>query len=54
MTVSIIRVSLRRQDDWMIATSEDMPGLFIASPDAEKVIDDVPDAIRILFKRLYR
>ena len=35
---------------WAVATSDDLPGLFIAHPDLEAVKSDIPDAIRILFK----
>ena len=50
MSAKIVRVAIDEMDGWTVATSDDLPGLFIAHPDQEAVKSDIPDAIRILFK----
>lgn len=35
------------------ATSDDLPGLFLTYPTREQIVDDLPDAIRLLFKANY-
>ena len=51
MTARIIQVALRRRDGWTVATCDAIPGLYVASPNAQEVLDDIPEAIRILFKK---
>ena len=37
-------------EDWIIATCDDLPGLFVTHPDYQAVIDDIPDTIKVLYK----
>ena len=38
---------------WWIATSDHLPGLFVAHPNKERVRADVPNTIKALFKAQY-
>lgn len=54
MFAKIIEVRLEQTpEDWIVATSDDLPGLFISHPDRETVISDVPETIKALFKAQY-
>ena len=51
IAAQIIRIAMRRnRDGWFVATSEDLPGLFVAHPDVGQVVADVPVTIKALFK----
>lgn len=45
-----VRVSYAKRGDWFMATSADLQGLFVANPSLGVVHDEVPDAIKLLFK----
>lgn len=46
-----ITVRYRSRDDgWHLFTSDDMRGLFVASPDLKKAFNDVPRAIAMILK----
>ena len=48
-TAEIINVDIgRNADGWYVATSDDMPGLYVAHPDVQTVIDDIPATIEAL------
>ena len=51
MAAEIIQISLsRNRDGWFVATSEDLPGLFVAHPDIAQVVADVPVTIKAIYK----
>ena len=51
MAAQIIRIVMRRnRDGWFVATSEDLPGLFVAHPDIAEVVADVPVTIKSLYE----
>lgn len=45
---TVIDVHRQVRDNWYIYTSEQLPGLYLASPDDRKAYDDLPSAIREL------
>ena len=45
-----IEVAYQCRDGWHVFTSEDISGLYIASPDLEMALNDVPLAIEGLFE----
>ena len=47
---SIIRVTFEEEGGWFTATSDDLPGLFLANRDAYKVFCAIPEAVRILLE----
>ena len=54
MSAEIIRVTVRQnRDGWFVATSEDLPGLFVAHPDEKELREDIPDTIKALYKAQY-
>ena len=46
----VFRIEIEKELDWFVATSEDLPGLFLANRDLSKVYGAIPDAIMILLK----
>ena len=49
--LTVIKVSVRTaQDDWYIATSKDMPGLFMSDTSYDTLKSILPEAIQLLFK----
>ena len=54
MAAEIIQVNIRRnRDGWFVATSDDLPRLFIVDPDIAEVMVDVPVTIKALYKAQY-
>ncbi len=49
MKAIVIRIDLQKLDGWHVATSKDLPGFVLADPDRDKVIDDMPQAIGLLY-----
>ena len=47
----VIRIDLQKQDGWHVATSKDLPGFVLAHQDRDKLIEDVPDAVRLLYSK---
>jgi hypothetical protein len=45
-----IRVDYTQQQDWFVATSADLRGLFVAAKSLSDVYDDMKDAIKLLYK----
>lgn len=45
-----IRVFLSKRQEWYIATSPDMRGLFVTDPSLGEVYQEIPEVIRLLFK----
>lgn len=48
-----VRVSYAKRRDHYIATSNDLRGLFIANTTLSSVYEEVPEAIKLLFKVKY-
>jgi hypothetical protein len=50
----LIRIRFKQSgDDLITATSDDLPGLFLAYPRREQIISDLPEAVAVLFKKNY-
>jgi hypothetical protein len=50
MQPHLIAVAIRRDESgWFIATSADCPGLVVADPDRQRVVELVPEAIELLY-----
>lgn len=49
----IVRVSYSKRGDWYIATSDDLRGLFVTNPSLSEVYQEIPEAIKLLFKAKY-
>lgn len=49
MTTSI-DIAYKMADGWHVFTSEQLPGLYVASPDAETAYNDVGPALEMLLK----
>lgn len=49
----IVRVEYAKRGEWYIATSEDLRGLFVANPSLSVVYEEIPHAIKMLFKIKY-
>jgi predicted RNase H-like HicB family nuclease len=50
-TAEIINVRIgRNPDGWYVATSDDLPGLYVAHSDIDEVIADIPDTIKALYE----
>ena len=45
-----VTVRYRSRDGWHLFTSDQIGGLFVASPDLKVAFDDVPKAISVLMK----
>lgn len=51
----LIKVQFRQQQNGNImATSQNLPGLSLVYPERQKIIDDLPDAVKLLFKMNYK
>jgi hypothetical protein len=48
-----ITVHRKVRDGWYVYTCDQLPGLYVASPDDRKAYDDLPTAIRTLVKLTY-
>jgi hypothetical protein len=49
-SVALIRVQFQQQDDFVYATSEDMPGLHVVGRFRESVEEDVTNIIKQLYR----
>lgn len=49
----LIRVDIKQKEDWYFATSKDLPGFLLVDQDKNELIDDLPEAIRILVNARY-
>ena len=45
-----ITVTYQTREGWHLFTSDQMDGLFVASPDLETAFEDVPNAVSMLLK----
>lgn len=45
-----ITISYNQRDGWHVFTSQDLPGLYVASRDASVAFKDVATAIEVLFR----
>ena len=45
----LINVNFEKKDGWHIATSPELPGFILADLDIDEIIDDLPEAIRVLY-----
>ena len=51
VTAKIITVDIARRDGgWLVGTSKEIPGLYIAHQDIREIIDDVPSVIQAMIK----
>ena len=51
MPAEIINVVVsRNRDGWFVARSEELPGLFVAHPEIDAVMADIPNVIQALYK----
>lgn len=51
MPAEIINVVIgRNRDGWYVARCEELPGLFVAHPEVDSVVADIPDVIKALYK----
>ncbi len=54
MHARVIEIRLEQTpEDWVVATSNDLPGLFISHPDRETVLSDIPETIKALYRAQY-
>lgn len=52
MNQTWIKVEIRRDDDGLfMATSPTLTGVFVAHRDSDKIVEDMPNIIRLWFKR---
>ena len=50
----LITINFEEKDGWHIATSPDLPGFILADPKFDEIIDDLPEAIRILYSSRHK
>lgn len=46
----LIRVSIRKVRDWFVATSEKLPGLYLADSSYDALYAIIPEGIQLLYK----
>lgn len=46
----VIYVECKRHRDWYMATSRNLPELFVAAESIQQVLEDVPQSIALLFR----
>lgn len=52
MNQTWVKVEIRRDNDGLyMATSPHLAGVFVAHRDCDKIVDDLPNIIRLWFKR---
>ena len=49
----IVNIRYKCRDEWHIFTSDDLPGLYVASKDVKKAFEDVPVAVNKLIELDY-
>jgi hypothetical protein len=47
---TVVVVNRKERDGWFVYTSDDIPGLYVASHDDQIAYDDLPASIRLLVK----
>jgi hypothetical protein len=47
---TVVIVNRKERDGWFVYTSDDIPGLYVASHDDQVAYDDLPASIRLLVK----
>ena len=52
-TVMTVRVQYKHRDGWHVFSSNDVPGLYVASKDPLKAYDDVPIALKAIMDMDY-
>jgi len=54
MHAELITVHLKSiQDGWIVATSPDLPGLFLTEASEARVLAELPDAIALLYRTTF-
>lgn len=50
MTMTSIRIEYKFSEGWHVFTSKDVPGMYVASKDAETAYNDVAPSIELLLR----
>ena len=45
-----VNVKVVKRDDWFVATCGQLPGLYLVHQDKDAVLEDVPEAVKVLIK----
>lgn len=55
MSFEKIHVAITKNiDNWYVATCDDLPGMFVANTELNKVLHDIPKVIGGFYKMVYR